>query len=347
MADLTGDLARCAPSSMSADLAFSLAPLSPSLSPPLARLGLWTGALACALLGALGSACSRADSPSRSTSDASASSSSERPTPLHIASRTVFADELLWAMGPEVQIRVVGLSSMADDARYSTVAGVWPESTPRLGPNPESLLALSPDLVILASFNAAEYRAAIEDKLEVLVLEDFDGFDGYRRNLELVGDATHMREATDQVWARFDAGITALEAERPGAENGDGSGENTLPSVVCWDHGYVPGADTTFHDAASAAGFRNLPALPEAGGLSGHERVDTEQLVAWDPNWLVIGCGEHSCEAAVAGLSEQAGIRQMTAVTEGRVIAVPAPYLGTTGEGMLELATRLQAPLLE
>src|SRR5688572_3082495 len=78
-----------------------------------------------------------------------------------IASRTVFADEVLWALGPEVQARVVGLSPMADDGRYSTVAGQWPDATARLGRNPEELLALAPDLVILASFSEVEYRAAI------------------------------------------------------------------------------------------------------------------------------------------------------------------------------------------
>ena len=82
-----------------------------------------------------------------------------------VASRTVFADEVLWALGPEVRERVVGLSPMADDPRYSTVAGLWPSTTPRLGRNPEELLALGPDLVILASFSEVEYRAAIEGKV--------------------------------------------------------------------------------------------------------------------------------------------------------------------------------------
>ena len=40
-----------------------------------------------------------------------------------VVSQVVLADEVLWELGPEVHGRVVGVSTMADDARYSTVAG--------------------------------------------------------------------------------------------------------------------------------------------------------------------------------------------------------------------------------
>jgi ABC-type Fe3+-hydroxamate transport system substrate-binding protein len=109
--------------------------------------------------------------------------------PQRIASRTILADEVMWALGPEVQARVVGLSTLVDDPRYSLVADRWPASTPRLGTDPEQLLALAPDLVIVASFTAPEYRATIEDKVELLVLDDFSGFAGYLANLAKIGGA--------------------------------------------------------------------------------------------------------------------------------------------------------------
>lgn len=255
--------------------------------------------------------------------------------PRKIVSRTVFADELLWAMGPEVQVRVVGLSPMADDARYSRVAGEWPTSTPRLGSNPEELLALAPDLVILASFSDIEYRAAVEDKVEVLVLDDFDGFDGFRTNLERVGRAIGAPEKATELRAAFDEGVAALEAARPP--------EGARPTIVAWEYGYVAGASSTFDDVAVAAGFRNLAS---ERGISGHRKIDAEELIAWEPEWLVIGCGEQSCDAAKAGLREQPGIRHMSAVTEDRVIAIEPPYLASTGQAMIELGARLQAPLL-
>ncbi len=256
--------------------------------------------------------------------------------PRRIASRTVIADELLWAMGPEVQLRVVGVSPMADDPRYSSVPGSWPRTTPRLGVNPEELLARSPALVILASFSNVEYRAAVEDKVEVLVFEEFDGFDGFRTNLAQLGEAVGAVEDAARLRAEFDAGVSALEAARPPA--GD------RPSVVLWDYGHVAGAETTFHDVARAAGFRNLAA---ERGIDGHRKIDAEELIAWAPDWLGIGCGEQACRAAIAELAAKPGVRHLSAVTEDRVIAIEAPYLATTGMAMIELGARLQAPLLE
>jgi iron complex transport system substrate-binding protein len=255
--------------------------------------------------------------------------------PQRIASRTVFADEVLWALGEAVRARVVGLSPMADDTRYSTVAGKWPASTPRLGTDPEQLLALAPDLVIVASFNAPEYRAAIEDKVSVLTLEDFSGFDGYLDNVERIGEALGEPAAARVQIDRFVARRSELEAARPRA--------SARPSVVGWDYGHVPAANTSFDDAANCAGFVNVPST---AGLSGHPRVDAEQLVAWNPDWIVLSCGEGSCSEAIARLGAQPGFAALEAVVRGQVIAIEPPYLTTVGEGMLELAARMQAALL-
>jgi ABC-type Fe3+-hydroxamate transport system substrate-binding protein len=268
-------------------------------------------------------------------SDRSRVSQSEGPAQ-RIASRTVFADEVLWELGEDVRGRVVGLSPMADDARYSTVAERWPDSTARLGRNPEELLALAPDLVILASFSEVEYRAALDGKVRTLVLDDLNGFAGYLGNVERIGAAIGAAEQAIELRDRFVARQHQLEAQRPPPEK--------RPTVVAWDYGYVPAAQTSFDDVARTAGFVNLPARE---GLTGHQRLDAEQLVAWNPQWIVIGCGEQPCASALASFAEQPGLGRLEAVEDGRVIAIESPYLSTTGEGMLELAARMQARLLE
>jgi iron complex transport system substrate-binding protein len=254
--------------------------------------------------------------------------------PQRIASRTVLSDEVLWELGEDVQARVVGLSPMVDDPRYSSVADRWPASVPRLGRNPEELLATGADLVIVASFSDAEYRAAIADHSRLLVLEDFSGFAAYLENLEAIGTAVGADpEQITALRKRFEDRRAELERTRP-AER---------PTVIAWDHGYVPGKNTSFDDAAATAGFRNLAG---ENGLTGHQRLDTEQLIAWDPQWLVIGCGEQSCEQARTALTEQPGFEHLRAVRDDHVITIEAPWIATIGEGMLELSARMQARLL-
>jgi iron complex transport system substrate-binding protein len=226
---------------------------------------------------------------------------------------------------------------MADDARYSGVAGRWPTSMPRLGHNPEELLASGAELVIVASFSNAEYRAAIADHAELLVLDDFSGFTAYLDNLARIGEAVGAEpEALARVRERFTTRRAALEAARPP--------EGARPSVIAWEAGHVPGADTTFDDIATCAGFRNLAA---AQGLVGHQRVDAEQLVAWDPAWIVIGCGEQPCSEAIDEFAALPGFDHLQALRDTHVIAIEAPALGSVGEGMLDAAARMQAALLE
>lgn len=267
----------------------------------------------------------------------SAAEPEREAVPRRIASRTVLSDEILWALGDEVHARVVGISPMADDPRYSGVAGLWPPDMPRLGHNPEELIATGAELVIVASFSNAEYRAAIADHAELLVLDDFSGFAGYLDNLARIGEAVGATPAAiATVRERFETRRARLEAARPPAD--------ARPSVIAWEAGQVPGARTTFDDIARCAGFDNLAS---AQGLVGHQRVDAEQLVAWDPAWLVIGCGERACADAVDEFAEQPGFAHLQAVREGHVIAIEAPALGSVGEGMLDAAARMQAALLE
>src|SRR4051812_26256730 len=80
--------------------------------------------------------------------------------PVRIASCSLASDETLLALlGPGTP-RLVAVSSLATDRRYSNIAGEIPKSlTGRCGTELESLLALKPDLAVLASYNRPELLA--------------------------------------------------------------------------------------------------------------------------------------------------------------------------------------------
>src|SRR5690606_20457916 len=183
---------------------------------------------------------------------------------------------LFRSLGPEGRARTLAVSNLADDGRYSMVANAWPESTPRLGLNPEEVLALEPDVLFVASFSTPEYRAAVEGALNLVVLEDFSGFAGYRANLDRIGDAVGDRAGTDVLKAEFDARVEKIGAKALARE--------ARPSCVSWSEGYLAGADTTFADVAELAGCR---AIAAEHGVVGHQPIDTEQLLAWDPDFMV------------------------------------------------------------
>ena len=135
------------------------------------------------------------------------------------------------------------------------------------------------------------------------------------------------------------AAVRALAAGRPPVP----------PGVVAWGDGYAATGATSFADIARAAGLDNLP---ERAGLSGHVPVAMEQLLAWDPAYIVIACpaarpDDPACPAAEAAfVAGGPGLSATRAAREGGVIAIPARDLASTGEGMIVAAELLQARLL-
>ncbi|MCH9687177.1 MAG: ABC transporter substrate-binding protein [Deltaproteobacteria bacterium] len=247
-----------------------------------------------------------------------------------VVSQTVLSDEVLWALGPAVRTQVVAVSTMADDVRYSGVAGQWPTTLPRAAGTGEALLALSPSMVILASFTAAETRALITKAgLPTLLLEHFDGFDDYRANVTAIAEAVDATAAGRQLVQEFDDRLAALRID-------DSQG----PRVVSWNEGSVPGEGTSFDDIARAAGFRNLPADQ---GRKGHLQIGLEQLVAWDPDVIVVPCGTASCDEVAREVAARPGLRGTRAARESNVIAVPSRSLYSTGAGMLDVVELLAA----
>lgn len=255
-----------------------------------------------------------------------------------VVSQTVLSDEVLWALGPDARARVVGVSALADDARYSDVADAWPPAIPRRALTSEGLLALDPDLAIVASFTSPEVRALlVAHGVRLLELDRFAGFADYRAHVRRIAAAIDVAAAGEHLLASFDAELAALRARRPAVR---------LPAVS-WGDGWAAGAGTTFDDIAEAAGLSNLAAEQ---GLSGHGAIPLEQLVAWDPAVLVVSCPAGDPDAAACREAERAaaslpGVAATRAAQEGRIVAVPARALASTGAGMITAAAVLQARL--
>lgn len=263
----------------------------------------------------------------------------ETTTAHRVLSQTVLSDEILWTLGPAARARVVGLSTMADDPRYSRVAGQWPAEVPRLAVTSEGLLAQNPDLVVIASFSAPEIKAMLTaQQVRLLEFSSFTGFADYRQQLRQLAAAVDATATAEASIAALDRRLAALAARQP----------SPPPTAIAWGDGFAATGDTTFADVAAAAGLVNLP---EREGLSGHVPVAMERLVAWDPEVIVISCPaiavtDPACAAAEARFAEGPGIAATRAHQAGRIIALPARDLGGTGEGMIVSAELLQARVL-
>lgn len=277
-------------------------------------------AFSISALAAVASACSRRDHAAPAAGP-----------PSRIVSQTIPSDEILWALGPEVRGRVVAVSSLVDDPRYSTIPGTWPAAVPRTPTTSEALLALSPDLAIVADFTAAETIALLESAgLPLVRLSGFDGFADHRRHVTAIARAVGATAQGEALVRSFDERLAALRVPEGAAR----------PTIVSFTEGNVAGAGTTFDDIARAAGYENLPARED---MSGHRRIAIDQIVAWDPEVLVVPCGPGDADAVVADIAARPGLSAIRAVRDGRVIAVPSAQLYSSGAAMLDVVERLRA----
>jgi len=247
-----------------------------------------------------------------------------------IASQTILSDEILLSLGADVQGRVVAVSPLVDDPRYSTVAERWPAAIPRLPGSSEGLLALQPDLVLIASFTAPETRTFLEAQgVQMLRLEGFTGFDDYWRHTRTIAAAVGAEENAEEIIRQQKTRLDHLARRVADAP--------TI-AAVSWGDGFVAGAETTFADISTYAGLDNLAARH---GLVGVVQLSVEELVSWDPPMIVIACEPPRCADAEADLARQPGIAATKAARERRIIGIPSAYLSSTGAGMITAAELL------
>ena len=249
--------------------------------------------------------------------------------PQRIVSLLILGDELLWQFGPRVQKRVVGISHLADDPRFSGVVGRWPNDVSRLRVQTESILALQPDLVLAASFSSPEVLALLRQAgIPLLVFEGFNSFAELRQNIDMLGEALHEQGEAKRWMDRLDQELEKLKAE-PLAGNG---------RILSWADGMVAGRGTTLDDASKLVGLENIAS---SGGIKGYKRVTLEQVVLWDPDWLVIGCVAEACQDGIAALQSTPGLSSLRAVQHHRYLKVPGQILSSTGWDLLRLAQAL------
>src|SRR5690606_12184229 len=130
--------------------------------------------------------------------------------PQRIASVSLGADEILLALvGPE---RLLGVSYMAANPAISNVAGAL-EGVPRtdLSGDPELLISLDADLVILAAYNnPAAIDQLLDADVPVFALTDFNTLDEIRANIRLLGEVTGAEIRADALIAQMDARLDAV-----------------------------------------------------------------------------------------------------------------------------------------
>jgi len=251
-----------------------------------------------------------------------------------IVSGTVFTDALLLRICPPT--RVLALHHLSTDVRYSPVAAESGEFTAHHRGSPEEILALSPDLVILSSFSREETRRLLSRTgCPVLRFQGFASVEDIQSNMRAFGYMIGRDEEAERLVDEMNATLDQAAA---------GRSNRRAWRLLLYEAGRTAGSGTTFDSLMNWVGASNA-ALELA--LVGSQGVAPEQVLALDPDALVVGVVPGGEDAAMRGLEQTPGFQSLAAVRAGRVVFVPAGRLLSTSHHLARAATRISEVLDE
>ncbi len=193
--------------------------------------------------------------------------------PLHIASVTEGTDEILSALVPKKDIAMV--TSLASNPLYSNIVG-FAKGIPAIGnANAEQVLAVHPDLVLMASYVTSGVVSQIEQSgVPVYEFANFNSIANIEQNIEVVGRLTgtltkakalvHHIQVQIQSYLKMDKGLPH-------------------PTVLDYSsYGFAAGRQTTVNDVIVDAGGINV-----ARGLNGWQKITDEEIVKMNPQVII------------------------------------------------------------
>ena len=232
--------------------------------------------------------------------------------PSRIASQALVTDHFLFALvSPS---RIVAVSPVARDPRYSYVAGVVAGMDVAVADDGEALLRRRPDLLVVSQTARADLvalaRAAGVPTFRLPTV--FDDFSQIAGGLETVGRLTGAERAAEQAVRRFRERVAAAAARRPAA--------SPPPRVLVYaSFSGTFGAGSLFDHVLTTLGAVNVAAEQ---GIGPHATIGGEQIAAWNPDWIVADAPAGEEAAVRRRLLENPAVAVTTAGRTGQILVV-------------------------
>ncbi|APU15372.1 MULTISPECIES: ABC transporter substrate-binding protein [Actinoalloteichus] len=258
------------------------------------------------------------------------------------------AEAALELIGPERLVAVPrNLSSPSLGNHVEDAASVPEQLAPGNDPDPDQVLSYEPDLILLTPRHEGEQDAASVlggTGIPVLAMEHWDDLDDIAANLMLLGEALDAEEQAESL-------VEEMNLRRDAVA--DAVADLDRPSVLALSNQagtpFVIGPDA-FTSALIELGGGESAA--EAAGVRATGPADPELIVSAEPDAILLvdvkGSGRDSFDAVL----ENPAVADLPAMTEDRVLILPAASALATGithtlDGLEELAGWLHPDALD
>ncbi|MCP5076864.1 MAG: ABC transporter substrate-binding protein [Psychromonas sp.] len=244
--------------------------------------------------------------------------------PQRILSATLATDHILADLvDPK---RLVAVTSYVDYPSLSNIVNVYDKSIARLLGEIESMLALQPDLVFVASYSTPEtVRYLLRSDIAIVRLSEFKSFNDIFNNINVVASVTDTQPQAKQVIKSVKQRISHIEQQVKG---------KTKPRVLYYDmNGYSVGGNSLMDEAITLSGGINIT----QGVLAdGEQKISEELAISLQPDVIVMNqwvFNQSQGESSPAEiLTAKKAWQNVPAIKNGRVYAVPGTWLRSVSQ---------------
>ncbi|SRR5579884_1146842 len=245
--------------------------------------------------------------------------------PQRIVSLTLGTDEILFSLvDPK---RIIAVTYLAVDPAVSHVVEEAKKVPNHLHLSVEGVIALHPDLVLVAAYTAADVVKALTDaKLPVMRLDLFSSIKGVEQNILAVGRAVDEEQRAEALVSEMDRRLQRIANRAAAVSN--------RPGVLFYSPtGVVAGKETTFDEMAALTGGRN-----RAGevGLVGHQKISTETLIQLDPEIVIVSDWNPEEPDFYQKLITHPALGHLSAIRNRHVYAIPEKHLSAVSQYIID-----------
>ncbi|MDU4960766.1 MAG: ABC transporter substrate-binding protein [Sporomusaceae bacterium] len=251
--------------------------------------------------------------------------------PQRIVSLSIATDEILAALVPPE--RIAALTYLADDRGISNIADAAKAVKARSRANAESIIALSPDLVLIPDWQPPELAQTLRDAgLAVYVFQSGRTIDSIKDNIRELAAVTGEPAKGDAVVAQMDA-VLASVTDRVTAVPAEQQKVVLQFSLL----GGIGGRGSSFDDLCRYAGVKNAAAL---AGFDQSQVVSKEALLAVNPDILLMPAwdyaGASDLEQYRSQIQNDPALQSVKAVRTRQLIQVPDRYLSASSQYIVQ-----------
>jgi iron complex transport system substrate-binding protein len=245
--------------------------------------------------------------------------------------------------------RIVSISPTATEDLFAVGAGKqvvavdqfsqFPPQAPRtnlsyIDPSAEAISAYRPDLVILSLESEKVVPALERLNIPVLVFRPAQSLAEAYKQIEQIGLATGHRRTAAIVVKRMKAQVKQIVASMP-----RGEAAHTVYHELGPDY-FSATSQTFIGGIYRILGLRNIADQAAKGGE--FPQLSAEYVVKANPDLIVLA-DTVCCKQSEKTLLERPGLREVTAVKNGHVLAVPDDLASHWGPRIVEFMQRVAA----